>query len=146
MRKDGTKEEALLWIEIKAKRLGGHYFVRQFPIGPYIADFACRKARLVVEVDGAQHSQSKSDHRRDSYLQSQGWSTLRFWNHDVLKHRTSVCDTILAALDGRLAESVSAFDLRFVYASGSPHAHLIPDQGVAGAPKPERARLELPCS
>src|SRR5262245_56253841 len=51
LRKDGTKAEALLWMELKAKRLGGYHFVRQLPIGNYIADFACRTQRLVVEVD-----------------------------------------------------------------------------------------------
>ncbi|WP_411956202.1 endonuclease domain-containing protein [Arvimicrobium flavum] len=117
MRKDGTKEEALLWLELKAKRLGGHHFVRQFPIGPYIADFACRKSKLIVEIDGSQHADSPHDRRRDEFMRQQGFSTLRFWNHDVLRHRTSVCDTILAALDGRLAEAVESADLRFAYAS-----------------------------
>ena len=114
MRRDGTKEEALLWIELKARRLGGYHFVRQLPIGPYIADFACRKAKLIVEVDGSQHADNPHDRRRDEYLRVQGWSTIRFWNDDVLKHRTSVCNTILAALDGRLSKSVAAPDLRFV--------------------------------
>jgi very-short-patch-repair endonuclease len=49
-------------------------------------------------------------------MRSLGYSVLRFWNHDVLKRRRSVCDTILGALDGRLAEEVAAFDLRFVFA------------------------------
>ena len=70
-----------------------------------------------------QHADSAHDRRRDEFMRSHGFSILRFWNTDVLKHRTSVCETILAALDGRLAENISAFDLRFVYASPptSPH-------------------------
>lgn len=115
MRQDGTKAEALLWIELKAKRLNGFHFVRQFPVGPYIADFACRSAKLIVEVDGSQHAGSRHDHRRGEYLRHEGFSTLRFWNDDVLRHRTSVCETILAALEGRLSEDVDAFDLRFTY-------------------------------
>ncbi len=50
-------------------------------------------------------------------MRSEGYSTLRFWNTDILKHRASVCETILAALDGRLAENISAFDLSFIFAS-----------------------------
>ena len=120
MRQDGTREEALLWIELKARRLGGFHFVRQLPIGPYIADFACRKARLIVEVDGSQHAGSGHDQRRDDYLRREGWSTIRFWNEDIVRRRTSVCETILAALDGRLSENVVAEDLRFVFASSEP--------------------------
>jgi len=119
MRQDGTREEALLWIELKAKRLGGHHFVRQLPIGPYVADFACRRAKLIVEVDGSQHADSSRDRRRDEYLRSEGWSTLRFWNTDVQKQRRSVCETILAAVEGRLTDDVIAPDLRFVYARNS---------------------------
>jgi very-short-patch-repair endonuclease len=115
MRKDGTKPEALLWIELKANRLGGHHFVRQLPIGPYIADFACRKVRLVVELDGSQHAESNRDRRRDAFLRDLGWSTLRFWNEDVARRRTEVCHTILAALEGRLAEDVSSAEMRFVF-------------------------------
>lgn len=123
MRQDSTREEALLWIELKAKRLGGHHFVRQLPIGPYIADFACRRAKLIVEVDGSQHVESTRDRRRDEYLRSEGWSTLRFWNTDVLKQRRSVCETILAAAEGRLTEDVASTDLRFVFArSNDPRA------------------------
>ncbi len=55
-------------------------------------------------------------------MRSLGYSVLRFWNHDVLKHSAHVCETILAALDGRLAENVSASDLRFVFAHGKGNA------------------------
>ena len=112
-----NEAEGLLWLELKARKLGGYQFTRQLPIGPYFADFACRRHKLVVEIDGSQHVDSQYDRRRDEFMRAQGYSVLRFWNTDVLKHRTSVCETILAALDGRLAENISAFDLRFVYAS-----------------------------
>ena len=111
-----TRPKALLWLDLKRRKLGGYQFTRQFPIGPYFADFACREKWLVVELDGSQHADSQYDRRRDEFMRSLGYSVLRFWNDDVLKHRTSVCETILAALDGRLAEDVAAFDLRFVYA------------------------------
>lgn len=109
--------EAVLWNELKAKKLSGYKFVRQMPIGPYFADFACRSGKLVVELDGSQHAESTYDRRRDEFMRGQGFSVLRFWNFDALKHTGSVCETILAALDGRLSEDIVAADLRFVFAS-----------------------------
>ena len=118
LRQGDNQAEALLWLELKARKLGGYKFTRQFSIGRYYADFACREKWLVVEIDGHQHADSSYDRRRDDFMRAQGYSILRVWNHDVLKHRTSVCETILAALDGRLAENITASDLRFVF---TPH-------------------------
>jgi very-short-patch-repair endonuclease len=115
LRQGDNQAEALLWLELKARKLGGYKFTRQFSIGPYYADFACRENWLVVEIDGHQHAGSSYDRRRDDFMRAQGYSILRVWNHDVLKHRSSVCETILTALDGRLAESIAASDLRFVF-------------------------------
>jgi very-short-patch-repair endonuclease len=136
MRRDGTKEEALLWIELKARRLGGHHFVRQLPVGPYIADFACRKARLIVEIDGSQHAGSLHDARRNEHLRADGWSTLRFWNEDVRRRRTAVCETILAALDGRLSEDVAASDLRFVFSRHRQSGPLAANQRLVESHSP----------
>ncbi|MDO8361241.1 MAG: DUF559 domain-containing protein [Devosia sp.] len=83
---------------LRARRLGGHRFVRQFPIGPYFADFACRAAALVIELDGSQHIDSRHDAVRDRFLTEQGYSVLRFWNTDVLRHPQGVAEHILAAL------------------------------------------------
>jgi len=114
LRTGGNQAEALLWLELKRRKLGGYKFTRQFSIGPYFADFCCRDQWLVVEIDGSQHADSPYDRRRDDFMRAKGYSILRVWNHDVLKHRTSVCETILAALDGKLAENVKAADLRFI--------------------------------
>ncbi len=116
LRKRDNHAEALLWLELKRRKLGGYKFTRQLPIGPYFADFACREKWLVVEIDGTQHASSRRDLVRDTFMRDRGFSTLRFWNIDVLKHRTAVCETILAALDDRLSANVNAADLRFVYA------------------------------
>ena len=116
LRQRENQAEALLWLELKRSKLGGYKFTRQFPIGPYFADFCCRTKRLVVEIDGSQHADSAYDRRRDDHFRALGYCTLRFWNHDVLKRRAAVCDTILAALDGRLNGNVTAPDLRFVFA------------------------------
>ncbi|WP_244621594.1 endonuclease domain-containing protein [Neomesorhizobium albiziae] len=131
LRQRDNQAEAMLWLELKRRQLGGYKFTRQFPIGPYFADFACREKSLVVEIDGSQHADNAYDRRRDEFMRLAGYSTLRFWNHDVLKHRVSVCETILAALDGRLAEDVTAADLRFVY---SPQANPPPIAGPGFGP------------
>ncbi|WP_269933521.1 endonuclease domain-containing protein [Aminobacter sp. HY435] len=108
--------EAALWNELKAKKLGGYKFSRQVPLGPYYADFVCRQARLVIELDGSQHAGSSHDARRDEFMHANGYSVLRFWSADTLKNVGAVCETILAALDGRLAEQVDASDMKFVFA------------------------------
>lgn len=115
LRKGDNMAEAVIWNELKAKRLGGFKFARQVPIGPYYADFVCREHRLVIELDGSQHADSAYDRRRDAFMREQGYSVLRVWSHEALKQTRSVCETILAALDGRLSEDVIARDLRFVF-------------------------------
>lgn len=113
LRQGGNKAEALLWLELKNRKLCGYRFTRQLPIGRYFADFACREEWLVVEVDGSQHADSTYDDNRDTLISAQGYAILRFWNADVLNDRRAVCDTILAALEGRLAPHIQAFDLRY---------------------------------
>ena len=108
--------EARLWNELKGRKLGGFKFVRQLPIGPFFADFACRDACLVVEIDGSQHADSAADRARDAFMQQEGYSVLRFWNTDVFSNLGPVCETVLAALDGRLSEDVVACDMRYIRA------------------------------
>jgi len=71
-------------------------FTRQLPIGPYIADLACREARLVVEIDGGQHAGSGRDRRRDDFLRGEGWTVLRVWNSDVRDNPVGTAEAILA--------------------------------------------------
>jgi len=60
-------------------------FTRQLPIGPYIVDFACRQAKLVVEIDGSQHlAQAGYDEARTAFLNAEGWRVIRLWNNQVL--------------------------------------------------------------
>jgi very-short-patch-repair endonuclease len=119
LRRGDNPAEAALWNELKAKKLGGNKFVRQVPLGPYFADFACRSAKLVVELDGSQHADSSYDRRRDNFMRGKGYSVIRFWSADMLNNPVSVCEAILAALDGRLSEDTVASDLRFVLAKPS---------------------------
>ena len=58
-------------------------FTRQLPVGPYYADFACRQARLIVELDGSQHAECARDSRRDEFLRNEGWAVMRIWNNEL---------------------------------------------------------------
>lgn len=120
LRTNENLSEGKLWNELKDRKLGGHKFLRQHPIGPYFADFACRKSRLVVELDGSQHVDSEYDLRRDRFMNDAGYSVIRFWSHEAWSQTTAVCETILAVLEGRLPERVSAADLRFTLAKRTP--------------------------
>jgi very-short-patch-repair endonuclease len=104
LRRAMTDAERRLWYRLRGHRLGGAHFRRQYPVGPYVADFVCLDARLIVEVDGGQHSESDYDQRRTSWLQTQGFEVLRFWNPDVLQGLETVCEMIQAAIERRLAE------------------------------------------
>jgi very-short-patch-repair endonuclease len=97
-----TEAEEKLWRRLRDHRLGGAKFVRQSPIGPYYADFVCRACKLVVELDGSQHADSAYDDKRDAILVALGYRVLRFWNADVLGSIDDVCETIVAAVEGRL--------------------------------------------
>ena len=103
--------EDVLWMELRGSRLDGHKFVRQLPIGPYYADFACRPANLVVEVDGSQHARQTRDRFRDDTMNANGWSVLRVWHADVLRERGVVLDMVL--VEGRLAERMASSEAKF---------------------------------
>ena len=100
LRGDMTKAEKRIWLRLRAHRFGGHTFRRQVPIGPYIADFVCLNARLIIEIDGGQHAsvRAPADAKRDAWLRSQGFSILRFWNNDVLKNTQGVLERIAEVL------------------------------------------------
>jgi very-short-patch-repair endonuclease len=99
LRHEATDAEALLWSHIRGRRLNRCKFRRQHPIGPYITDFTCIEAGLVVELDGGQHAdQPQRDRARTRYLEQRGYRVLRFWNHDVLEHTDAVLEAILECL------------------------------------------------
>jgi very-short-patch-repair endonuclease len=119
LRQADNDAEGRLWGELRGRRLNGLKFVRQFPIGPYFTDFACRDLRLVVEVDGSQHGRAGRDEKRNTFMQQEGWCVLRFWNTGVLQELESVLETIVAVCEGRLTEEVRAMDLTFLPAYGT---------------------------
>ena len=89
-----------MWAALAGRRgLGGWRW--QVPFGPYILDFLCREAGVVVELDGGQHSERiEYDARRTAYLERAGLTVVRFWNDAVLTNRAGVCDSILAICGG----------------------------------------------
>jgi len=87
LRRDATDAERVMWRLLRDRRLSGVKFRRQVPIGPFVADFASIEQKLVVELDGGQHAESKRDARRDSFLRTKGWRIMRFWNNDVTANR-----------------------------------------------------------
>jgi adenine-specific DNA-methyltransferase len=98
LRRAPTEAEARLWEILRARRLEGWKWRRQAPVGPFIVDFVCLKAALVVEVDGGIHiAQAARDARRDDELRRRGLQVLRFWNHEVLTDLDRVRWTILSA-------------------------------------------------
>lgn len=95
LRKNMTKEERHLWYDfLKTYPV---QFKRQYSVGPYIVDFYCYKARLVVELDGSQHCDPTAlayDNRRTEFLNKQGLYVLRISNLDIMREFTGVCELI----------------------------------------------------
>ena len=95
LRRESTDAERLLWRYLRAHRMAGFKFRRQVVIEPYIVDFLCLEARLVIEADGGQHVQrAEDDEKRTAYLESLSYRVMRFWNHEILNDIDLVLDQI----------------------------------------------------
>ena len=102
LRKKLTPQEVKLWVRLRELRARGYHFRRQSPIPPYVVDFECRRQKLVVEVDGGQHSFDENLHRdaiRDQQLQRAGYRVLRFWNNQIDRELDGVLTVILDVLE-----------------------------------------------
>jgi very-short-patch-repair endonuclease len=100
LRKNLTEAERALWKHLRLRQQGGYKFRRQQHLGQYIVDFVCLKKRLVIEVDGGQHTeQTKDDALRTAWLESQGFRVMRFWNNQVLQEMEAVKLAIWEALN-----------------------------------------------
>ncbi len=104
LRKNLTKEERHLWYDfLKTYPV---QFKRQYPVGNYIVDFYCYRAKLIVELDGSQHCEPEAiayDRQRTEFLQQQGFEVLRISNLDVMRQFRAVCEAIDTAVQKRMA-------------------------------------------
>ncbi len=106
LRQTSPDAERALWQALRARQLDRRKFRRQHPLGPYVADFACLEAQLVIELDGGQHFEDDAmaaDARRTAWLNSHGFQVLRFTNLEVLTQREAVLVAILNWLDENCA-------------------------------------------
>jgi very-short-patch-repair endonuclease len=102
LRANTTAAEDILWRNLRRLEVKGSHFRRQVPIGPYVADFACLKACLIIEVDGSRHGNdvdSRRDEARTRWLNSEGYRVVvRFWNNDVMSKTEAVLEAIYDAI------------------------------------------------
>jgi very-short-patch-repair endonuclease len=99
LRNSATDAEQVLWRHLRGRQLQGLKFRRQYPIAGYIADFACVEVKLVIELDGGQHTEQTSyDTERTRRIECNGYRVLRFWNDDVLLRTAEVLDEIIRRL------------------------------------------------
>jgi very-short-patch-repair endonuclease len=100
LRSNATPAERLLWTYLSRRQLEGHKFSRQMPVGPFICDFMCREAKLVLELDGGQQEASASlDRMRSDYIEAEGYRVIRFWNNELMENVHGVLAAIVSALD-----------------------------------------------
>jgi very-short-patch-repair endonuclease len=98
LRRRSTEAETLLWYYLRARRLGGQKFKRQYPVDKYVVDFVCLERKLVIELDGGHHSTQPSDVPRDAWLTAQGFEIVRIWNNDVFGNMPGVLEHISECL------------------------------------------------
>ncbi|MGB7803481.1 endonuclease domain-containing protein [Buttiauxella sp.] len=105
LRQTMTPQEQLLWRLLRNRHFSNYKFRRQHPVGPFIVDFACLRPKVIIELDGGQHSEShRYDESRTLWLELRGWRVLRFWNNEFT-HNTD--DVLTLILDTLAAVSVS---------------------------------------
>ena len=101
LRTNATDAERKLWSYLRRRQVADFRFRRQQSIGPYIVDFFCPEARLIVEVDGGQHvDRAAADAERTEWLESRGYRVVRYWNHEVLQN----IEGVITDLQLRLSE------------------------------------------
>ncbi|WP_202305199.1 endonuclease domain-containing protein [Dryocola clanedunensis] len=102
LRQNMTPEERILWKSLRNRQFAEFKFRRQHPLRPFIVDFACLEAKLIVELDGGQHDENRRyDEERRRWLEKRGWKVLRFWNNEFRANQEGVLMEILASLNAR---------------------------------------------
>jgi very-short-patch-repair endonuclease len=100
LRKHQTDVESRMWAKLRNRRFDSFKCRRQVPIGSYIVDFVCFDRRLIIELDGGQHTlQVAYDRHRTIWFERQGFRVLRFWNHEVLVDTDAVEELIWRMLN-----------------------------------------------
>jgi very-short-patch-repair endonuclease len=107
LRHNPTEAETKLWRFLRAHQTDDVHFRRQHAIGNYIVDFCSPRKKLVIELDGSQHLEQQTyDQQRTEFLQSKGYSVLRFWNNDVIKDLEGVMRVILETLEAEKKDNL----------------------------------------
>jgi len=112
----------------------------RFTIGPYVADFACLASRLVIEIDGSHHGEEpirSRDEKRTSWLESEGYRVVRFWNNDITQNGTGVLDVIYAEFYGGRDAEPTVLKHQRSRSVGSNKLHPTPAR-AARRPSPSR--------
>ena len=100
-RREKTLSESKLWSCLRNRQLDGVKFSRQVAIGPFFADFCCREAKLIIEIDGVTHETPEelaSDNRRTAWLEAKGYRVIRFRNEELMGELDSVLERIQLSL------------------------------------------------
>ncbi len=106
LRRNSTDAERALWRQLRDRRFQGYKFRRQIPFPPYVVDFLCDDAKLVIEVDGGQHDWNRAkDEIRTRFIEQLGFRVIRYWNNEVLSNMDGVLQQILIELKQRWSKS-----------------------------------------
>src|ERR1700688_5328196 len=103
LRTNTTPHERLLWGALKELPVDGTHFRRQAPIGPYVVDFLCPAAHLIIELDGGHHNDdetAKRDRKRQLWLEQEGYRVVRFWHSEITSDLDAVLERIYVELYG----------------------------------------------
>ncbi len=103
LRANTTPHECILWRALKELPVDGTHFRRQAPIGPYVVDFFCPAAHLIIELDGGHHNEdetAKRDLERQLWLEQEGYRVVRFWNSEITADLPAVLERIYQELHG----------------------------------------------
>jgi very-short-patch-repair endonuclease len=103
LRANTTPHERTLWRALKELPMSGTHFRRQAPIGPYVVDFFCPAAHLIIELDGGHHNEdetARKDQARQLWLEREGYRVIRFWNSDINSNLEGILEQIYIELYG----------------------------------------------
>lgn len=103
LRSNTTPHERILWRALKELPVSGTHFRRQAPIGPYVVDFFCPAAHLIIELDGGHHNDDETaerDRARQLWLEREGYRVIRFWNSEIAGDLNAELERIYVELYG----------------------------------------------